>query len=435
LAALLGALALSAVLAPAPAHAAEPSGSTTAWLCRPGLADDPCEIPLDTTYVDPDGTTSVETPARRPQSKRKVDCFYVYPTVSNQVTPNASASAAPEVRSIAKYQAARYSSVCRIYAPLYRQVTFAGFPLGPVVTGDVAYGDVVAAWNSYLANDNKGRGVVLIGHSQGTLMLRKLIREHIETNPAVRARLVGAMLLGGNVMVAKGATTGGDFQNVPACTQRGEFGCVVAYSSYVNDPPPVAFFGNPSTDLAGTALGIPTKPGSQVLCTDPGPLSGDLRDFGVTVPSEPYAPGAIQTAIILSTYGQVPTAGTTWVSPADRFQGACKTINGATVFRYDPADAQTRRPLEFPPLWGTHIFDANLALEKLVSIVHQQAQAYLDSRGAPEEPSSDAVTEAPSDDKVIVADSEPSAGLPGPDAAQGSVDQLVGSLGVGILRR
>ncbi len=31
--------------------------------------------------------------------------------------------------------------------------------------------DVKAAWNDYLARDNKGRGVVLIGHSQGSLIL------------------------------------------------------------------------------------------------------------------------------------------------------------------------------------------------------------------------------------------------------------------------
>ena len=47
--------------------------------------------------------------------------------------------------------------------------------------------------------------MVLIGHSQGTLHLRKLIAEEIETQPAQKARLISGLLIGGNVLVAGGA--------------------------------------------------------------------------------------------------------------------------------------------------------------------------------------------------------------------------------------
>ena len=68
---------------------------------------------------------------------------------------------------------------------------------------------MLGAWREYLARDNRGRGVVLIGHSQGTRMLRRLIREEIDPSPAARGRLVSAMLLGGNVIVRRGEVTAG----------------------------------------------------------------------------------------------------------------------------------------------------------------------------------------------------------------------------------
>ncbi|WP_375002870.1 DUF3089 domain-containing protein [Aeromicrobium sp. CTD01-1L150] len=341
------------------------------------MADDPCEIGLDTTLQGADGSDVVQEPERPEQGQRPVDCFYVYPTVSNQLTPNATATPEPEIRSIAKYQAARYSTQCRMFAPLYRQATLPGIALGPLGTARTAYLDVLAAWKQYLAEDNDGRGFVLIGHSQGTLMLRKLIQEEIDADPQVRGRLVGALLLGGNVTTAKGATTGGDFDNVPTCTEQGEAGCVVAYSTYASDPLPVSFFGNASFDPASAAFGLPPKAGSQVACTDPSVLSGSTEDVGVTVPSEPFATGPIYLGLVVSTYGQLPSADTTWVVPPDRYAGECRTINGVTIYRFDPVGAQSRRPPEFPPTWGTHLFDGNLGLDKLVSIVAQQSETWL----------------------------------------------------------
>lgn len=376
--ALIGAVALTAVLVPGTTDAASAADPSVKWLCRPGLANDPCNLKQDTTYQNADGSSRVETPSRPAMSKRKIDCFYVYPTVSNQIGPNATATAAPEIRSIAKYQAARYSQVCRVFAPLYRQVTLVpGLLIAPVGGADKAYGDVVAAWKSYLKNDNHGRGVLLIGHSQGSIMLRKLMRDQIDANPSVRSRLVGAFILGGNVLVPKGKAIGGDFNHIPACTKAGQAGCVLAYSTYVNDPPPISFFGNAATDGTSALFGIPKKPGSQVLCTDPATLSGDHHEFGVTIPSEPFADGFIKGALLISNLGPLPTADTTWVSPPDRFQGGCRTINGATVFRYDPVGPQSRRPIEFPPAWGTHVYDGNLGLNKLVAIAKKQEKTYL----------------------------------------------------------
>jgi len=372
------ALVASGLVLAVPTGTSTAAGSTTpvVWLCRPGIVMNPCEIPLDTTNESFAGTSTVTTSYRLPSRKRPVDCFYVYPTVSNQAGTNATKAKDPEIRSIAKYQAARFSSVCRMYAPVYRQVTLAGIPTLPLGGLTKAYADVRQAWHTYLERFNNGRGVILIGHSQGSLLLRKLIHDEIDPRPAMHRRLVGALLMGGNVTVAAGRRVGGDFRSTPLCSRQGQSGCVVAYSTYSTDPAPASFFGNSLTDLTGPSTGLPYGSGYQVACTDPAKLSGTTRSVGVTIPSEPFAQGSIRLGITVTTGGDVPSARTTWVQSADRYQGSCRTINGATVYRFDPRPG-SRALNEFPPLWGTHLVDVNLGLDCLVRIARLQARSWL----------------------------------------------------------
>jgi hypothetical protein len=367
--------ALTAVLLACGAAAGTASADVV-WLCHPGMTADPCETPLDTTTLAADGTTSVRTPQRPPAADRPVDCFYVYPTVSNQAGPNATKAKDPEIRAIPKFQASRFSAGCRMFAPVYQQATVAavaGNVLPPVARK--AYADVLEAWKQYLARDNGGRGVVLIGHSQGTIMLRHLIAQEIDPDPAARARLVGAVIMGGNVTTRAGRSTGGDFRNVPLCTVRGEDGCVVAYSSYSTDPGTVSTFGNTNTDLLAGAFGTPSGPGYEVACTDPGPLSGLTSPVPLLVPTEPFPPGPIAVGIATTANGPIPTASTTWVE-GFRYEGACQRINGAHVYRYEPV-GDARRLNETPPTWGTHLVDMNLGVERLTTIAQLQARTWL----------------------------------------------------------
>src|SRR6476619_3002601 len=94
------------------ASAASATQRETVWLCKPGLADNPCEPGLDTTLVTHSGKRTIGV--KHPEADRHppIDCFYVYPTVSDQNRPNANRHIDPEERSIALYQAARYSQEC-----------------------------------------------------------------------------------------------------------------------------------------------------------------------------------------------------------------------------------------------------------------------------------------------------------------------------------
>jgi Protein of unknown function (DUF3089) len=348
-------LALALALALAPATA----GAKTKWLCAPGLKANPCDMRLDTARFTPDGRLLGIDPPRK--ARRRVDCFYVYPTVSGQPTQVANRRIDPEIRSIVRYQAARYSSTCRIFAPVYRQVTLAGLGTAEPEARERGYADVRAAWRDYLAHHNRGRGVVLIGHSQGTFQLRELIADEIDDRPRVRRRLVSAILLGGTITVRAGRDAGGDFGHVPACRRPTQTGCVVAFSTFGDPVPSDALFGRT------------TVPGREGLCTNPASLGGGEGAVDPVLPGEPFAPGTAIAAAFQAVGFPLPAAGATWLSFPGAYRARCVNAGGANVLRVTGGPALTPVPT---PAWGLHLTDANIALGNLEALVRSQARAY-----------------------------------------------------------
>jgi hypothetical protein len=206
-----------------------------AWVCRADTPGDPCHQDLDATELRPDGQHGALpfAPAAHPGA----DCFYVYPTVDiGDVAANhTDFSDTTMIRETTRGQVARFGSVCRVFVPLYRQMTIGAY-LAPAEEHqrlfDVAFGDVLAAFRYYLAHFDDGRGIVLLGHSQGAQMVEKLVQAVFDDDPAMRARLLVAMPIGGDVDVAEGSDRGGTFHNVPLCTSADQRGCVVAYATY-----------------------------------------------------------------------------------------------------------------------------------------------------------------------------------------------------------
>jgi Protein of unknown function (DUF3089) len=344
------------------------------WLCRPGLANDPCTTSLDATVVGPGLKTTLEL--ARPAVKPKIDCFYVYPTVSDQKTPISNLDIDPEERAIAITQAARFSHVCRVYAPIYRQATLAaiqgatsGNANAKKLNFNVGYQDVLAAWHDYLVNDNDGRGVVFLGHSQGAGILIQLLRQKIDPNPAMRKLLVSAVILGGNVTVKRGSTIGGDFQHIPACESQTQTGCVIAYSSFADPPPANSLFGRPG---AGPRAGQGAGSDLQVLCVNPAAPGGGNALVTSYFPTLTF-PGLLGTVA-----GAPPKAPTAWVSYPDRYTAQCITANGATWLQITPLPRDLRPVVKqtLGPTWGLHIYDFNIALGNLVDLVAHQSAAY-----------------------------------------------------------
>jgi hypothetical protein len=236
------------------------------WLCLPGRTDI-CSTPIPTTALNPNGygSTGLSPVAKEPA----VDCFYVYPTVSTDRGLNSDLIVDNSEKLATQSQFARFASVCRTFAPIYRQMTLgavAAFAAGGNVdaAGALAYGDVLAAWRNYISTRNNGRPFVLIGHSQGSLMLQMLIAREIETNPAVAARMKLAILPGFNLLVPEGKLVGGTFKKTPLCSSAGQIGCVISWVSFreKNVPPKGAIFGY--SDRPGMTVGCvnPAQPGA-----------------------------------------------------------------------------------------------------------------------------------------------------------------------------
>ena len=383
---ILGAALVAGALAAAPSAA----DAEVVWLCQPGDEANPCRETLETTIYESDGSSRVENPPL--PADPPIDCFYVYPTVSGQPGTNANKDKDDELSAIARYQAARFSQQCRVFAPVYRQLTLASIYTGSAeqraAGAKLAYGDVREAWREYLERDNGGRGVVLIGHSQGTRMLRQLVREEIDPKPEVRSRLVSALLLGGNVLVRKGMRAGGDFANVPACTAATQTGCVVAYSAFNEAPPANARFGRPpATDTSGA--GFPAGPDYEVLCTNPASLAANAPTPLTTyLRSEPF-PGTIGAALIVMYGGPPPSAPTPWLQPADRYTGSCESEDGANFLLIEPIGSARRLNPSPDAGWGLHLADVNIALGELggargvaVAVVPDAAAGGLPDRPA-----------------------------------------------------
>jgi len=347
----------------------------TVWLCRPGEASNPCLSDLTTTVVDRGGATHVERLS--PAAKPPVDCFYVYPTVSGETTVNANRAIDFRLQEIATAQVSRFSQVCRVYAPVYRQITLTALDHPRRITladALIAYRSVLAAFSDYLAHYNDGRGIVFIGHSQGAAILIRLLEQEFDRAPARRRQLVSALLLGGNATVAKGRTVGGDFAHIPACTSRSETGCVVAYSSFTTKPPANSQVGRTTSDL-GVGLLAPRAPPANVriMCVNPASPAGG------TAPLDP----AIPSLVLAFTGSSSLSVTTPWVAFHGQLTARCESSGDASWLQVTAvgrgAGGSLLRRLQDPAL-GLHVLDVNIALDDLVALVRDQAAAYLRRR-------------------------------------------------------
>ncbi len=346
------------------------TSGATVWLCRPGQAYDPCTSSLAATVVPAYGPRTTQDV--RPDITSRFDCFYVYPTVSAQSSANATLRVQPAERAVARLQASRFSSVCRVWAPIYRQRTEASLLQGLGAdphANIIAYASLLSAWRDYLAHDNHGRPIVFIGHSQGAAMLIRRLASQVDPNPALRARTVMAILAGGNVTVPTGKTLGATFHHLPLCTASAETGCVIAYSSFPSQPPADSDFGRAGQGVSLQAGQSATR-GVQVACVNPAALDGGAADL------VPY----FRTA---SEPPPSPAAATPWVAYPDLYTATCKSRGGATWLQIDTL-TRAGRPVvteALGPAWGYHLDDINLALGNLVSDVTAAEAAFQRHHG------------------------------------------------------
>ena len=359
-------------------HPTSPSNDYSkaeAWLCRPGRHD-ACDVDLTTTIISANGKLTREPWAAN--AKAPIDCFYVYPTVSMDQTPNSDMIAGEEELNVVKVQAARFGSQCRVYAPLYRQVTLAALRSilagrGAAADRNLAYNDVLDAWNYYLTHDNQGRGVVLIGHSQGSMVLTELIKREIDGKP-IQKQLISALLLGTSLPVPRDKDVGGAFQHVPLCRNSKQTGCVITYASFRANAPP------PANSRFAKVAGQDMIAG----CTNPAALSGGsgelhayLSTKGSGTSAAPVGPWVKDAPAIDTPFVSVPGMLTAECVSNDKGSYLAVAVKG------NPADPRTDeitgdvvRDGKVLPEWGLHLIDVNLSIGNLIDVVRDATKTY-----------------------------------------------------------
>lgn len=366
------------------AHPSEPAGSTWTpldyannanWLCRPGLERDVCRsADLDATSVLPDGSTRVvHGPAPAPSPS--YDCFYLYPTAAFDFRVGNVSAASLRGRAVDPVlaQAARFRGQCRLFVPLYRQITITTYlgvhDVRPYL--ERAYADVQAAFRYYLAHEGRGRRFVILAHSQGAQLGRQLVQQVIAPDPALRRRLIAAVLVGGDVLTSPdGATvnTGG----VPLCTPQRQPGCIIAYRTYREGHPPPG----------GLAPTVPGKvPAGQVpACVDPAVLDGRDGRFAAS-----YFPTSAKQLPYDPWQNRPPLTKTPFILYRSFYASRC--AKDSAGFPYlavraapKPGDVRKdrlpyRNDIYRSGLLGLHILDYDFALGDLMTDVNQLAAA------------------------------------------------------------
>ena len=352
--------------APAPAAPPAPIDYSTpeTWLCRPGMATGACTGDLAATEVAPDGTLKPAPFTRA--ANPPFDCFYVYPTASEDPTPNSDMTPGREV-GVTASQFGRYGAVCRQFAPLYRSATLAslrardaGTPMS--VVPNLNYNDVRDAWNHYLAHDNAGRPVLLVGHSQGSGLLTRLVREEIEGKP-VQRRIVAIHQPGTTVQVPPGRDVGGSYQSTPVCRRADQFGCTVVYGPYnAARPPsvePPARFGRAGAGTVAACVN-PAAPagGKAVLDTYQGRATITGAKGDITTATVRLSGAVVGECVTRGQYTYLEV--TEQPAPAG---GRVVTLSGNVGTPPNPT-------------WGMHNGDMSIPIGDLVRLGQSQYQAW-----------------------------------------------------------
>ncbi|MFE4017392.1 DUF3089 domain-containing protein [Streptomyces sp. NPDC059101] len=395
-------LALLSGTAASSAHAAAVPGDhstdRTAWLCKPGMADNPCNQDVagspqrrdsggSFTMRYPSGQTVTLDAERAPAghkeafagpSKPSVDCFYAYPTV-DMLGPNSSRAAEEQLMAVMLAQVARFSGTCRMFVPVYRQAAFTELLSGGKSSAlNRGQTDIGSAWRDYWNHDNidpvshRHRGVVILGHSQGATALTAMMRREIDPKPAVRRHLVSAILLGGDVTLHS-------FHHLPPCTRRSPraalpTGCIVAYSSYAQQPSANDMFGNA------------TSRWNPVLCVNPASLLNGAPDtrrqaLDAYMPTQRTLNGNLLSpkgsmGVVLTGY-RVPDAAAGYVHHPSALKGECrlqKTAHGTTSWLQISGDTSAfTEPNTKSLLSGLHVVDFNVAQGNLTRLARAQS--------------------------------------------------------------
>ncbi len=273
------------------------------WYSRPGMgAADPAR------YVPQEATSSATpaTPSATPADPGFA-VFFVHPTSYLQPAIGADApwnaplgdkDAEARARLFLRGMASPFSGAAEIWAPKYRQAVFGAFLTDKPEANqalDLAYRDVAQAFDFFVATARKDEPIVLAGHSQGALMVLRLLREKVIGTP-LEKRVAMVYPIGWPISVEHDLPALG----LPACATPEQAGCIVTWSSFAEpaDPSQVfeRFTATPGFD------GQPRGDGA-IVCTNPitGTLNGTAtaeENLGTLKPASDFSSGELVKGVV-----------------------------------------------------------------------------------------------------------------------------------------
>jgi hypothetical protein len=257
------------------------------WIARPDIAGNP----------------SLWTPAGfRPAQAPRASVFFVHPTSFLESrgwnAPLDDRESQDRAALFVRSQASAFNAVGAIWAPRYRQATFGAFLTNQDDARrarDLAFRDVLAAYEEFLRQAPADRPIILAAHSQGSLHLMRLLQERIRGAPEA-GRIVAVYLVGWPVSVTADLPA----LPFPACATADQARCILSWQSYA-EPADASQFEEIYDESIGP--GGVARRGTAMVCTNPltgtrGGAAGVDRNLGTLVPNEAMTQAEFRRSVV-----------------------------------------------------------------------------------------------------------------------------------------
>ncbi len=236
----------------APAKTPTDYAAPALWIARPDMKDSPA-------LFLPKGAVS---------GKGEAAIFYIHPTTylnrAHWNAPLNDADANERAVMITRMQASVFNAAGDVWAPHYRQATFGTF-LGPNPNNSaaikLAYADVEAAFAAFLQQIGPDRPIILAGHSQGSLHLTHLLKDHVAGQPLAK-RIVAAYVIGWPISVENDLASLG----LMPCRRKDQTQCIMSWQSFAEPAEPEYLT---SSFDASKGMNGESNAATVMLCTNP----------------------------------------------------------------------------------------------------------------------------------------------------------------------
>jgi pimeloyl-ACP methyl ester carboxylesterase len=235
---------------------------STSWAAHPNYSDWADLVPA-------------ESGLKNHQATAEADVFFVHPTSYLYLFGIRNARMERKMVNhrtdfIMMNQASVFNGSCRVFAPRYRQVSLGTFlkkskNAQRSEAFDLAYSDVKRAFEYYLQHENKGRPIVIAGHSQGSYLAEQLLEDFFDAKP-LQNQLVAAYLIG-NASALPLDKFQREYSTLKPAQRDNDTGVVVGWNTFAKKGKKYPFYFK--NDLTHYSTGFESNKGKNIAAINP----------------------------------------------------------------------------------------------------------------------------------------------------------------------